>query len=379
MHIKYFHQGLWPHKSPSVTFVTFNALGFHDNDIDFELITTANSKQPIPEILSQQFGIKKKLNIHLLQAGPFKRQHRLLCLMAFFYLWLRPVDVLITRNLTFLPFAFVLRRLKRCRVVFESHDFFTDLSLLPPNIARHRKKQSRQERKYLPRLDLLLCVSTHQKLLYEKYYPSLKIVAAISGIRPSRKFSPPKRYLYTLGYIGSIHDHNYDLELLVRALAKLENKQTRMLFVGAKTEADRTYLADLAEKYDVADRVETMPWLNPAGVDQIKEKIDVGCCPLIYTERNRICTPLKVLEYFSAGIPVIHTDLAATGFIIKNGYNGYLVKESAQEWAAAIKTVYADFNSYKNMSENCFTTARQYSWKQRAKRIKHLFTTKSGL
>lgn len=372
MKIMYFYQGRWPDQSPGVNFVTYNAQGFYRNNIDFELVTAANTREPVQTVLKNRFGIEEQLPIRLLRAGPFRRRHRVACLMGFFYLLCRQFDVLITRDLAFLPYALLLRRLKSCRVVFESHDFFSDLSLFPADFAVRRKKQSKQERRYSPKVDMIVCQTEHQKSLYEQHYPSQNVVTAVSGIRTYKKPSTRNRFQYRLGYIGTISSRNYDIELLIRALAKTTRVDVRLVLVGVRTEAEEKYVAGLAERFDVQDRIEMHPWLDPVTVDRVKETIDLGCCPLIRNKRNRVATPLKALDYFSAGIPVLYTDLQTDDFIVKDNYNGFLIEDSPEAWARAIDAVYADFSRYQELSENCLKTAEQYSWEQRAKRL-HLF------
>lgn len=374
MRIKYFYQGMWPHQSPGVTFVTFNALGFYHNNIDFELVTAANTKKPVREVLKKQFGIEEPLNIHLLKAGPLNRRHHVVCWLGFWYLLTQSFDVLITRDLSFLPFAFWLRRLKHCRVVFESHDFFTDLSLFPSDFAMRRRKQSRQERRYSPKVDMIICQTEHQKLLYEKHYPGQNVVTAISGIRPHQKYAPKPGFQYTLGYLGTLSSRNYDMGLLISAFAKTTNPAVRLLLVGYKTEDEAQYVQEIAERFGVQNKIDVLPWMDPIDVDRLKEKIDVGCCPLIRNKRNLVCTPLKALEYFSAGIPVLYTDLEASDFIVKDGYNGFLIPDRPDEWARVIDAIYSDFDRYRELSGNCFKTAEQYSWEQRARRLRGFFT-----
>lgn len=374
MRIKYFHQGRWPHQSPAATFITFNALGFYKNGVDFELIAAANTREPVSSVLKRHFGIDVPINIHLLQAGFLSGQHKIVRVLGFFYLLRQPVDILITRNLSFLPFAYILRKLKKCRVVFESHDIFTDLDLFTAEVARRRKKQSRQERRYLPKADCVLCVSPHQKKLYEGYYPTQTFVLANTGVRPYQRFAKKEKYQYTLGYIGSLQSKNYDLSLLLQGVAATRATDIRLLFVGAKSEEQRADVMRLARKYGVEQRVDVLPWMDPAEVDRVKARIDVGCCPLAYSERNRIAMPLKVLEYLSAGIPVLHTDLKVDDFIVQDGFNGYLVNPRPADWGQAIDAIYKDVDAYRCMSANCFLTAEQYSWDRRTESVYRFFS-----
>lgn len=374
MKIMYFYQGRWPHQSPGVNFVTYNAQGFYRSHINFELVTAANTREPVQTVLKNRFGIEEPLPIRLLRVGPFRRRHRVVCLMGFFYLMCRRFDVLITRDLAFLPYALLLRRLKSCRVVFESHDFFSDLSLFPPDFAVRRKKQSRQERRYSPKVDMIVCQTEHQKNLYEQHYPSQKVVTAVSGIRIYKKPTPRNRFQYRLGYIGTISSRNYDIELLIRAIAETNRADISLLLVGVKTAAEEQYAAGLAQRFGVADRIEMLPWLDPVEVDRLKETIDLGCCPLIRNKRNQVATPLKALDYFSAGIPVLYTDLEAADFIVKDNYNGFLIEDTPEAWARVIDAVYADFSRYRTLTENCFKTAQYYSWEKRAERLQGCFT-----
>ncbi len=373
MRIKYCYQRLWPAQSPGTIFVTYSTLGFYQNDIDFELITVANTKKPVRTVLKNKFGIQEDLPIHLLRLGPLRRTHWMVCLMQFFYLLSRDFDVLITRDLGFLPYALLLRRIKQCRVAFESHDFFTDLRLFTPRFAGRRKKQSRQERRYCPKVDMIICQTTHQKTLYERYYPLQNVVVAVSGIRPYKSASPKTPFQYRLGYFGTISSRNYDIELLIHAFSKTVTPDITLLLAGAKTLEEKTYVNRLAQQYHVRERVKVLLWMDPKEMDRLKEKIDIGCCPLVFNERNKVATPLKALEYLSAGIPVLHSDLQTTDFIIKHNYNGFLVSPRAEEWARAIDGIYSDFIRYQELSHNCLETARRGSWEQRAKRLHKFF------
>jgi glycosyltransferase involved in cell wall biosynthesis len=82
-----------------------------------------------------------------------------------------------------------------------------------------------------------------------------------------------------------------------------------------------------------------------------------------------MCSPLKVLEYLSAGIPVIGTNLEGIEDIVKNDVNGYTLENDETRWAAAIDSLYSDIEKYRAFSRECFKTAQKFSWKQRARTI----------
>lgn len=332
------------------------------------MVTKSNTSKAVSEVLSEEFNIDEPLQIHLLNGKLFGGKHRVIHVLIFFYLLTQDFDILLTRNLNFLPFAFLLRRLKGVKVVFESHDFYADLSIQAPKIAKRRKKQSRQERSYIPKVDLVLGQSEHNSMLYRNFFKGVKVETAVSGIKTLENVSPRSSSNRCVGYIGSMDGNAYNVELVFEALSMLP-KDFTALFLGAKNEHEFQAMNGLAQKYDVLDRVTIKGWVSPSEVERYKKQIDIGLCPSRTIERNKLNTPLKVLEYFSSGVPVLFTDLGAKGFIVEDGYNGALLPESAEAWAHKIQEILSSENKYLELSRNCLQTAENYSWTNRAKTI----------
>ncbi len=378
MKIKYFQYGLWPSNSPSTIFVTYNTLGFKKNNFNFQFITTKNSIKSKEDILKTQFGIDSDIPIHTINAWIFKRNHLIVGIFALFYLLFKEFDILITRNLSFMPFALLLRKIKGVKVIFESHDFFTDLSLRSEIKEKPRKKQSKQEKRFIPKVDAVICVSEEQKLLYRKYYSSQIFFTAVSGIKSFKKNSPKQNFTYTLGYIGTFSEKIYNIEILIDAVSKLENKKIKLILAGANSDSELNKINRIVDKFNIRERVRVLRWMKPKEVESLKKEIDLGCCPLMPYFRNRISSPLKVLEYFSSGIPVISTNLHTPDFIVKDGINGYLVENKVAHWVKAIDSVYTDFEDYYTLSLNCFKTAEKYSWDARARRIHNFLDEEFG-
>lgn len=375
MKIKYVHHGKWPDDAPASTFVTFSTLGFSRIGAEFELVTKSNTDKPVGEVLSEDFNIRELLPIHLLNGKLLGGKHRVIHILAFWYLLFQDFDVLLTRNLNFLPFAFVLRKFKKVKVVFESHDFYADLSIQDPKIAKRRKKQSRQERRYIPHVDLVLGQSEHNSSLYRDYFPKVDVETAVSGVKTLPGVRAKKVANSCIGYIGSMDGNAYDVERVFKILSLLPSN-IRGLFIGAKNENEKAYMKSLAKEYRVSDRVTIKGWVTPAEVELYKEKIDIGLCPSRKNERNKLNTPLKVLEYFSSGIPVLFTNLGAEGFIVENDYNGALLPEDAESWAAKILDIYSSKDRLFELSSNCLVTAEKYSWENRARTICRHFESK---
>ncbi|MBC8182677.1 glycosyltransferase [candidate division KSB1 bacterium] len=375
MKIKYFHQGLWPSNSPSTTFVTFNTLGFYKNNYNFELIITRNSKENKQVTLKTKFDIKESLPIHLLNAGPLKRKHPIVYLLAISYLLNKEFDVLITRNLSFLSYALILKKIKKFKLIYESHDFYSDLKLRNNVREKPPYKQMKQEHKYLPRVDAIICVSEVQKQYYLRYYPEKKILTAVTGIKTHLNYLPKTGFSYNIGYIGALDLRDYDLDFLLRVFSNVKNNKINLIIAGAKNDREYNKIKGIVDQYKLSSRVTIKSWMSPKQVEKLKSEIDIGCAPMIKNERNKICSPLKVLEYLSAGIPALATNLEGIEYIIKNGKNGFTMDNDPGKWAALIDKLYSNFEFYHKLSVGCLETARHFSWEQRTRTIHNFLET----
>jgi glycosyltransferase involved in cell wall biosynthesis len=367
MRIKYFHHGLWPSASPSTTFVTWNAFGFTEIGAQFELVSVANTTAAIDRVLEREFGIPTPVPVRLLRAGPFRRSHRLVHLLAFWHLLFARWDVLITRNLGFLPWALLLRRLRSGRVIFESHDFYADARLRDNPPGRSGEKQARRERRWLPRVDGVLCVSEPQRQFYLRSFPDQRFCTALSGVKSSnRRGARRAGGGTTIGYLGSFDADRYDLDLVLRALGLVEVPGCRLLMVGARGDGEADAMRERAASLGVGDRLEVLPWQSPRELEAIKDRLDLGLAPLAITPRNQIGTPLKALEYLAFGIPTVASDLPGIRDLLDAGPCGLVVEATPAAWAAAITRVLTEPALAASLSAAALVRAGELSWGRRA-------------
>jgi glycosyltransferase involved in cell wall biosynthesis len=370
MRIRYFHHGLWPSPSPSTTFVTWTCAGFAETGADFELLTVADTAETVPQVLAGQFGIDTPLPLRLLRAGPFRRAHRIVHALAFWHFLFAEWEVLITRNLGFLPWALLLRRLRGGRVVFESHDFYADPSLRDDPAGRAGSKQARRERRWLAQVDGVLCVSEPQRAYYLQSFPGQRFFTALSGVKASTRPSTPRAGPgNTVGYLGSFDAERYDLDLVLRSMALVAVPGSRLLMVGARNKSEHEAMSARAAALGIADRVEVLPWQSPRELEAVKARLDVGLVPLAITPRNRIGTPLKALEYLADGIPSVASDLPGIHDLLDDGPCGLVAQSSPESWAAAITRVLTEPALARALSEAAGRRALDLSWGRRAERI----------
>lgn len=370
MRIRYVHHGLWPSASPSTTFVTYNCLGFVEQGADFELVTVADTPRAVRDVLASDFGIDVPLPLRLLRLGPFRRHHRVVHLLAFWHLLFTRWDVLITRNLGFLPWALLLRSLRGGAVVFEAHDFFSDARLRGSPDEGSTRRQGRRERRWVPRVDGVICVSETWREYFLQTYPAHHILTAMAGVRARRASRPTRTGSGpVVGYLGTFDAVLYDIDLMFAAFGMVTVPGVRLVMAGGRGEAELEAMRARAARCGVADRVEILPWQSPRELEALKARIDVGLAPLAINARNRGGTPLKVMEYLSAGIPVVGSALPSIRDVLVDGACGIVAESTPSSWAAAITRILADPELARTMSDHCLARADELSWSRRAARI----------
>lgn len=106
------------------------------------------------------------------------------------------------------------------------------------------------------------------------------------------------------------------------------------------------------------------------GVDLLKiyKKADIFLLPSEYE-----CFSSTLLEAMATGTPIIASDIPGTRNIIKNNYNGLLVKPTAEEIAKAIEKLIKNSKLRKRLVENGLKEIEKYSWNKVVKQTEEVY------
>ncbi len=368
MRIAYLSGNRWPGREPGLSFSLHNARGFHGIGADFTLILSVAGKDALADIREGFFRGGEMPRIEAISAPMAGRSRFLYYARAFHHLATTPYDAVVFRALTFLPWAVRLKRLKKVPVWFEAHDFWSDPDLRDEPVKKSRRRHVRLERRWVRHVDGILCVSEPQAELYRRTYPNIPVVTAETGCKPPQGVRRPP-FTRTLGYVGSLTETKYPLELVMRAMREQKDDRVRLLCVGARYEEQRRWLEREAESLGISDRVEVHGWSHGAELLELENRMDVGVACLADMFLNRIASPLKVLEYLAAGLPFVASRLGGVERLVTDGVEGLLVENTVEGWAAAIERMYADEAAWCEMSARCVEAAGRLSWEARARRI----------
>jgi glycosyltransferase involved in cell wall biosynthesis len=266
-------------------------------------------------------------------------------------IYLRQIDVMQLEYTALGQYFADFRRLA-C-VLFEHDIYFQSISRgLPGTLGLVRKTKAsfeylrslRYELGILPRFDRIQVCSPENGAYLLSFLPELRgrIDDNRAGIATSRyEFHPDGREPYSMLFLGSFrHTPNKEAldwfarKVLPRILERCP--KARLVIVGAEA-PPRHSLPDLPENIELRGFVEDVR--EPLG------RYAVFVCPILSGSGMRV----KLLEAFSAGIPVVSTRVGAEGLAIKDGEVCALADDPA-EFAAKIVELFNDAERAREMA-----------------------------
>lgn len=167
-----------------------------------------------------------------------------------------------------------------------------------------------------------------------------RVEVIANGVNPLRfpeglpPLIPAAAGTFTIGFVGTLKRW-HGLPVLIDAFDRLHNNdsQTRLLIVGDGGERE-SIESDL-QRRGLLHAVTMTGAVPPETIAGYLASVDVGVAP--YPDLpDFYFSPLKVLEYMAAGLPVVASDIGQISEIITPGVNGVLCppgSPSALTWA----------------------------------------------
>lgn len=182
----------------------------------------------------------------------------------------------------------------------------------------------------------------------------------------SNKYKNHKKIKKTCVYIGSFHKGK-GVELIRRIAEKTKDIQFHLygdiFYIGDKKFSENVKIFDhinysqipnILSRYEVA----LMPYSNK--ISARSKKLNI----------SNYISPLKMFEYLAAKKIIVASRLPVYEHILRNNFNSILIdNKKILLWSYYLKLIFRDLNAYKYLKKNALTTARKYTWKNRAIKI----------
>jgi len=245
----------------------------------------------------------------------------------FFFLLFRKMDLLLANDLDTLPANYLVSRIKRIPLVYDSHEYFTGVpELQDRKIVKGIWKWI--EKRIFPNLKYIYTVSQSIADLYkEEYNREVKVVRNLSpGWKPVNKpyrselgIAEGKRILVLQGSGINIER---GAEEAVEAMLYVEN--AILLIIGEGDVIDQ--LKKSVDQMDLSGKILFINKMPYAKLLEYTSLGDVGLTLDKDTNLNyRYSLPNKLFDYIQARVPVLASKLVEVEKIIRNYEIGELI------------------------------------------------------
>jgi glycosyltransferase involved in cell wall biosynthesis len=138
-------------------------------------------------------------------------------------------------------------------------------------------------------------------------------------------------------------------------------KNTTLVMVGDGP--DLKNVKALSKKYNIDKDIIFTGYKKHEKIPDIINVADIAICFVPITNEYYYQPPLKTVECLACGIPTIATDTAGNKTFIKDGFNGILIKDTADALAAAMCRLIEDRKLRETIQKNARSSVVEYDWK----------------
>jgi len=294
----------------------------------------------------------------------------------FFFLLFKRFDILVSNDLDTLPANFLVSKILKRKLVFDSHEYFTGVpELSGRTFVRWVWKTA--ERMFLPGLKYCMTVSGS---LADQYTSEYGINPAVvrNCSRSSDDIKPFTReeigirsgqLLLILQGTGINKDRGG--EELIDSL--LLNENHSLLIIGSgemiKTLKDKTL------KYNLSDRVKFFPKMPWNEMMHYTKSADAG----VSLDKNKsmnqkFSLPNKIFDYISAGIPVIAGDLPEVTKIVASYSCGIIIPEiTPNEISQAVSVLHENNDLLRVLKQNAREASSLLTWETESEKVREFY------
>lgn len=309
--------------------------------------------------------------------------HRPLCFLDYYSRSLRlvrkePADIYHAHDLNTLPAAYWARYLTGGKIVYDSHELYTETS----SISNFEKLISKISERYLiRRVNKVITVNgSIANELLKRYKVRLPIVIMNCPQIINQKSKPRNSLLrqkleldnekpiilYQGGYAP-----NRGLQGLIMSTHYLK-KGILVLMGWGKLEQE---LKDLTKAEGLSERVRFTHPVPQQEVLYYTASATLGVIPYQFVGLNNYySSPNKLFEYIAGGLPVVGSNFPELKKVIEGYSLGKTFNpDDPEDIAEAINYVLSDKDRYDEMKKNALRAAKIFNWENESKKLLRIY------
>lgn len=287
--------------------------------------------------------------------------------------------IFVANDLPMLPVAKIVAEKCGSSLVYDSHELYSEQEFS----EREKKRWAEIEAKYIGACDAVMTVNESIADELKRRY-DLSKVEVISNAERSRDI--PVKSTYFHDFFGVKRDKKVlllqggmssgrNLDVLVDSMRYVENDKIILIFLG-----DGLFVKTLQKKTQAA-KLDRKIYFHPAveqkKLSEITNAADAGIIPYQSTCMNNLyCTPNKLFEFISSGIPIIATHLPEIKKIVdlhEIGMTGDT--RTPSKLASLIDDFFSDQQRFANWKANLLTVRKVICWEEEEKKLVRIFET----
>lgn len=303
-------------------------------------------------------------------------------LRLFLFLLFHRFDVYVANDLDTLLPNFLISRMRKKRLVYDSHEYFCgELSVV--NNPASLWVWSLIEKFCFPKLKTVITVSQSIVDQYEKEYGIRPYL--VRNIPPERKAEvtetraslgmPEDKFILILQ--GNAINEGRGGEEMVEAMPLLPD--THLFVVGGGLSLPA--MKQRAKELNVSDNITFVGRQNQQMLYNYTVLADAGIALDRDLSANlRFSLPNKIFEYIKAGTPLVVSNLVERRHIVEQ----YQVGVVAEDWtpeniAAAVQKLMDNPDFYRLCQEHCTSAAKELTWENEEKVLTEIYVSSPSL
>ncbi|HPW67208.1 MAG TPA: glycosyltransferase [Salinivirgaceae bacterium] len=286
----------------------------------------------------------------------------------FFYLCFRKVDILLANDLDTLLACWAVSKIKRCYLVYDSHELFTEVPELM-NRTRVKNAWLALERFLVPKIDVGITVCQPIADIYKKKYgKQFEVIRNVPIPKESKSITNKTEQIII--YQGAINKDR-GIELLIEAMLYLQDYTLYIVGYGDLFNNIKQKVED--KKIKNVTLTGHIPYDN---LQEITSKAIVGVSLEEDSGLNyRFALPNKIFDYIQAEIPVVVSNLPVMAELVKTYDIGEILYE--RDPKALAQTLRNTVEKYKSgyYTANISNAAKLLNWNVEKRKFLSIFVT----